>query len=372
MTLSAADDYPVHQIAEPVRHVFSADRNFYDRYYFNISPRSGELFAVFGMGVYPNLGTHDAFLTVRRGDTHHVLRANRLLGNRMDTRVGPLRVEVVEPMKVLRVVAEPGHGEISCDLTWTATIPPWQEAPHRVRKHGRLVFDTCRFAQNGRWAGSLTVGGEAFEVTPELWWGNRDRSWGTRPIGEPEAPGIQTEPVMTGMWNYVPMQFEDHSILVMIQEEASGERTLQEAVRIWNDPARGHDDLGRPEVQHRLVPGTRLIQTPTSFHLPEAPGGPIEITCESLTYNYLGIGTGYGLGDEYRHGMYLGDELTVEYKTWPMAELDEWAWWAIVEHGARFTYADDGEHRGHGMLEHFFIGAYPPVGLHAGGDVGPA
>ncbi len=34
--LSPLDDYPVHQISEPMRHVGTSDRNFYDRYYFNI------------------------------------------------------------------------------------------------------------------------------------------------------------------------------------------------------------------------------------------------------------------------------------------------------------------------------------------------
>src|ERR1035438_8071821 len=30
--LSPLDDYPVHQISEPMRHVGTSDRNFYDRY----------------------------------------------------------------------------------------------------------------------------------------------------------------------------------------------------------------------------------------------------------------------------------------------------------------------------------------------------
>ncbi len=30
--LSPLDDYPIHQIAEPVRRVGTSDRNFFDRY----------------------------------------------------------------------------------------------------------------------------------------------------------------------------------------------------------------------------------------------------------------------------------------------------------------------------------------------------
>ena len=50
--LSPLDDYPVHQIAEPMRFVATSDRNFYDRYLFNCSD---ELFVTAGLGQYPNL-----------------------------------------------------------------------------------------------------------------------------------------------------------------------------------------------------------------------------------------------------------------------------------------------------------------------------
>ena len=53
--LSSWDDYPVHQIADTIRHVGTSDRNFYDRYYFNLHGSSDELFMVMGIGQYPNL-----------------------------------------------------------------------------------------------------------------------------------------------------------------------------------------------------------------------------------------------------------------------------------------------------------------------------
>jgi hypothetical protein len=53
--LSSWDDYPVHQIADTIRHVGTSDRNFYDRYYFNLHGSSDELFMVMGLGQYPNL-----------------------------------------------------------------------------------------------------------------------------------------------------------------------------------------------------------------------------------------------------------------------------------------------------------------------------
>ena len=93
--LTPGDDFPIHQVAEPIRHVGTSDRNFYDRYYFNAHNCSGDLFLVLGLGLYPNLGTQDAFAVVRRGEKHRVVRSSRVLDDRMDLTTGPLRVEVV-------------------------------------------------------------------------------------------------------------------------------------------------------------------------------------------------------------------------------------------------------------------------------------
>src|SRR5262245_42418784 len=237
--LSSWDDYPVHQTADVVRHVVTSDRNFYDRYYFNLHASGPELFLVMGMGQYPNLGVQDAFAVARRGTRHHVVRASRALGDRRDTSVGPFRIEVLEPLRRLRFTLDETEHGIAFDLVWQGSIAAHQEPRHFIRRHGRVLFDTSRFAQTGCWSGSLRIGGERFEVTPDRWWGTRDRSWGVRPVGEPEHPGIrQGEMSLSGMWNYSPMQFADHSILYILQETNAGERELEEAVRIWSDPAR--------------------------------------------------------------------------------------------------------------------------------------
>ena len=138
----------------------------------------------------------------------------------------------------MRVVLEPSEHSLAFDLTWEGAIPAFEEPQHFIRKYGRVLFDSKRFAQTGCWRGTLTIGDETFTVTPDRWWGTRDRSWGVRPVGEPEHPGIrQAEGQMSGMWNYSPMQFRDYSILYILNETDDGERPLEEAVRIWNDPA---------------------------------------------------------------------------------------------------------------------------------------
>ncbi|WP_206185125.1 hypothetical protein [Thermoactinospora rubra] len=201
MTLSPLDDYPVHQAPEVMRHVATSDRNFYDRYYFNCHDGTGELMLLVGLGQYPNLGVTDAFACVRHADIHRVVRASRELGDdRMDTRVGPFRVEVLEGLKRLRVVLEPTEHGLSFDLAWEGTIPATLEPRHFLRWQERVVFDSLRLAQTGRWSGHIRVGDVEIPVTPDRWQGTRDRSWGIRPVGEPEPPGIQVKNPGTFYW----------------------------------------------------------------------------------------------------------------------------------------------------------------------------
>ena len=256
--ISAWDDYPIHQTGQPIRFVATSDRNFYDRYYFNLHGSSDELFLIMGMGVYPNLGTQDAFACVRRGAHHRVVRASRELGDRSDLSVGPFRIDVLEPLRKLRFVLEPSEHAISFDVTWESAMPAWQEQHHFIRRHGRVLFDTSRFAQTGTWAGTLTVGGAKIAVTRDRWWGTRDRSWGVRPVGEPEHPGIrQGEGAMTGMWNYFPMQFADHSIFYINNERNDGVRMLVQGQRQWLDGT--IEELGRSVHNHEFHPGTRIL-----------------------------------------------------------------------------------------------------------------
>ena len=163
-SLSSWDDYPVHQTAETIRHAATSDRNFYDRYYFNCHQNDGEAFAIFGYGQYPNLAVSDAFMVVVHGDSHRVVRASRELGDRMDMSVGPIRVEIVRPLEEVRFVVEPNEHGVSADLTWVGSIPAFEEPRQYIRKHGRVLFDTMRLAQTGKW--SLATCASSLTWTP--------------------------------------------------------------------------------------------------------------------------------------------------------------------------------------------------------------
>jgi hypothetical protein len=296
----------------------------------------------------------DAFAVVRRGPDHKVVRASRELGDRMDTSVGPFRVEVEKPLERVRFVLEPTQFGIAADLVWQGTMPAFEEPSQFIRKHGRVLFNTSRFVQSGRWSGTLSVGSETYRVTPDRWWGTRDRSWGVRPVGEREHPGIRgSEGQMTGMWNYYPMQFADHSILYMLHETDEGERVLEEAVRIWNDPARRPEQLGRPEYEHVLIPGTRIQQRST-ISFPHAPGGAFAVECTPLTFCCIAVGTGYGMEADWGHGMYQG-KLVVQGLDRKHDEIVKLGQYGVVDHVARFEYAGN---VGYGLYEHGYFGPF--------------
>lgn len=350
--LSPADDLPIHQVAEPIRRVGTSDRNFYDRYYFNCHPCSDELFLIIGMGQYPNLGVMDAFAVVVHEGTHRVVRASRELGlDRTNTSVGPFRIQVIEGLKTLRCTLEPTEHGLAYDLTWEGFVPAFEEPRHTDRSvTGRAFLDACRLAQLGSWSGWLEVDGQRMEVTPDHWWGSRDRSWGIRPVGEPEAPGITAAKEAGAFrWLYAPMRMSDHALVFICQERGDGSRVLEEAVRLWPDGRVDH--LGRPE--HDVTwgeggPGLMGVATKATLRL-----GDVVVEVEPVLPVHLGVGTGYGFDtDGWKHGAYQG-ELVVQGRTWDLTtEEGRSQMWGIVDAAAKCTV--EGQ-EGWGLFEWLYI-----------------
>ena len=126
--LTAADDYPVHQLPEPVAFAGS-DRNFYDRYYFQGYDAAGKVFFGAALGVYPHLNIIDAAFMIQRDGVQHSVFASRHLDHeRMDTRVGPIAVEVREPLKRLRVAVDDAAHNFKAVLEFTGLAAPVEDA----------------------------------------------------------------------------------------------------------------------------------------------------------------------------------------------------------------------------------------------------
>jgi hypothetical protein len=355
------DEYPIHQVARSMAHVGTSDRDFYDRNIFHVIPHGQlDLQFIAGFGVYPNLGVRDAYTCVRVGDVQHVVRASDAMDDdRMRMEVGPIRIEVVEPLHKVRVVCEGDGDEVSCDLVWTAAVPVHDEAHHELWRGTKAVLDASRFLGIGTWEGELGAGGERWEITPEDFTATRDRSWGIRPVGEAVPPGrwaAELEPTL--YWFWIPLRFEEFSTIVILQEEPDGTRTLNDAVRMHPDGRT--DQLGWPRVDVRYRSGTRLPEGAT-VHLTGRDGTPLTIEIEVLGSMPLHVGCGYGGDPDWSHGQWRGREWCerVVYDLTDPAIVGRTPF-GVIDHAAR---ARCGDAVGYGIFEHGTVGRHDPSGF---------
>ena len=188
---------------------------------------------------------------------------------------------MLEGLRTLRVRCDHNEWGITADLTFTGTLDALEEPRTFIRRYGRVIQDVTRYAQVGVWEGKLTAAGRTFDVTPDRWKGVRDRSWGVRPVGEPEHPGIQARGAQDGYGfrhDWLPMQFDDHMLKVQVDQDADGDRHVEESMRVWNlDQGRPVEHLGRPEIDIDYLPGTREMHSAT-VTVPDADGKPIVVT----------------------------------------------------------------------------------------------
>jgi hypothetical protein len=363
------DEYPIHQTPLPMNRVASSDRNFYDRCYYNIHDRSGELFGVTGLGVYPNLGVIDAYAAVRHGDRQWSVKFSDALAARsLDQQVGGYRIEVIEPLRELHLTCQSPDGSLDFDLAWTGAFPAVQEEPHLLLSGDRPVLDASRFSQLGSWSGTMTVGGTEFAVTPDRWAGARDRSWGIRPVGESEPAGRAAAESLSGFWwLYLPLRFESCSLIVILQENPDGYRTLNTAKRVFPDGR--IEQLGWPRAQISYRPGTRHPEAAT-LTLTGASGELVCVEIKTLTSVPLHVGAGYSGDPDWSHGRWMGRNWsgTAVYDlTDPQvaARIP----WGVTDHLAHATM--DGE-EGWGLFEHASMGRHDPTGFADWSSVAPA
>ncbi len=365
MPISTMDETLAHQTPETFDQVATSDRNFYDRYYFNLHPKSGDLFVVFGMGQYPNLGTTDAFVCVVYKGKQHVVRCSRELGaDRSDTSVGPFSVEILKGLKSLRICCDENEHGVSFDLQFDGSAPAVEEPRTLMRKGSRITMDTSRYTQMGRWEGTLTVQGETLAIDATDYLGVRDHSWGIRPVGESEPMGININEYVHKygffhMW--APMQFKDYQLKVFIEENADGDILVQECVKIDSYERGGAvHQLGKPRHCIKYRSGTRELES-AELLFDDENGKPITVSCQALTCAYLAAGTGYFPNPDWVHGQYHGPFKleAVEYDV--STEEARNALGPLYETVVRFELST-GEVTW-GMFENLSIGHHDPYGF---------
>jgi hypothetical protein len=353
--ITSGDDFPIHQTPEPVQQVFTSDRNFYDRFFFNGYWREAEPYFALGMGIYPNVGVIDAAFSVIQGGVQHCVRASRVLGaDRMDTRVGPISVEVVRPMRAIRVRVE--HPEVKADLVFEARATPIEEPRFSRRSGPRVIMDLTRFTQHGGYSGSLTVGGRKYDASPSRVWGSRDRSWGVRPVGPPDPAGVPSTVAPQFFWLWSPTNFEDLCTHFDVNENSDSSRWHEFGAVARAEPG--------AEIEIASAVDWKIDYLPKTRHARRAeitiatPGGEHRVELETL-YNFYMHGIGYG-HPKWGHGAYVGADVSA-YESFKVGEVDQAQ--PLNQHIQAVCRAKTGTREGMGILEMIILGPHPKSGF---------
>jgi hypothetical protein len=362
--LSSFDDFPVHQTSHPIARTASSDPNHYDRYFFNGYSREQDgpdsLYFAAAMGLYPNRHVADAsFSVVVGGATQVSVHASRRAPeDRRDANtVGPIRVEVVEPLRVLRVLVDAPAEGLRAELTFRGRSGPLEE-PHFLQQSGnRVVFDYTRLTQFGRWEGWVEVEGRRFTCSPADTWGSRDRSWGVRPVGERVQIGA---PIGAPQfyWLWAPVNFPGLCTHFDVNEYADGSRWHETGFVVPD----GEPTLTATGVDYEVSwrPGTRLGAT-CSISL-DTPAGSTTVSLEPL-YDFHMLGLGYG-HPEWSHGVWKGEsEVGGERWSLPVEHPNELHHLHVQTVCRATTDGPLGAQEGIGILESLVIGPHAPTGL---------
>jgi hypothetical protein len=356
------DDYPVHQTALPLAHAGGGQQDFYDRFWFN--GYTEDMYFAVAMGFYPNRGVLDAaFSVVRDGVQRSVFASGRMPADRTRTRIGPIDIEIVDPLRVNRVrVDAPEHGLVA-DLTFSSRTPVCEE-PRQTRWSGtRLWMDATRAASLGTWSGSLKVAGNRIRV-PKGMYGTKDRSWGLRPVADPAAAAPDQQlPQIFFLW--APLNFEDECLHFLVFEDSDGVAWARTGARLpllgKGEPIVG--DGGSPGIEHvsvrhsvRWAEGLRRSEGATLSVTTRDGVQAVELEPIN-TFRMRGVGYGH---PDYPHGRWH-DELMVAGEALPVEELDGLDLDQV--HVQQVVRAKWEGRTGLGVLEQLAVGPHAPSGF---------
>lgn len=362
--ITKGDDFPLHQTAEPIAYS-GTDRNFYDRYFFNGYSKTGDIFFALGFGIYPHLNIKDASFCVVLDGIQHNVRASTLLDmERLDLNVGPISIDVIEPLAVLDINIDDSNSGIRAQIRFRRRCPVVEE-PRFVHRVGpRTQFDYTRMTQNGSYEGSIEINNRRIELNLEDTCGTRDRSWGVRMIGERDPQPTVPEPDLQLFWLWSPVNFDDFSTLYGFSANKEGIPWHENMVIIPQDDSQEVERLINPAIKSiNYIAGTRHLEN-SVLEAWDTKGDRITLEM-TPRFNFYMSGLGY-MHPEWGHGMHKGRNATA-YDTINLHDADPLN--PVHRHIQAFvdvTFERAGKSvKGVGVLEQLFIGPHTPSGLGA-------
>ena len=316
--LLGLDEYPYHQITTTFAGVGGTDPAWNDGHYLCLSDMAGQVALASSLRLYQNNDVMDGFVCVRREGKQHNIRVSRRLRPDMDTlAVGPLRLEIVEPMRAVRLVLEDNEYDIALDVTCRNTVLPYEDPAELTRVDGRLISERITYEVTGKCEGSVQIGGERIELDPAADSFFRNHSWGYQAgRGGPRlygAPLVGVQRRVPGIRQWVLFDLPDHGGFWFI--DPSGRRASGSGAILYPDRS-----VPVVDVTHELefYEGGRRLKSGT-VRLTDTDGIVREYTVEDLGWVYT-QGGGYfgGFNDGLGQGVYRGD-YHVEGEVWDVS-----------------------------------------------------
>ncbi|MEA2624216.1 MAG: hypothetical protein QOD06_261 [Candidatus Binatota bacterium] len=199
-------------------HAPLADQpDWFDRFYMNVHSSGGGPTLSLGMGTYAQPGVVDGFSVLVDGTTQRNFRVSREGGwSESRLEAGPLSAEVAEPLRRWRARLGENASGFSYDIEFDGDLAPIDPGRmHRVSRRTGAVLDMTHLVQVGRVSGRIVVDGVARELSPDAWFGIRDRSWGLRPGAGNEPPKEPPHPTL-GWHDWVLGRIGDHAVFYML------------------------------------------------------------------------------------------------------------------------------------------------------------
>lgn len=363
--LSSFDEYCIHPTPEPIRQPATTDRNAYDRWWFSGFRADGSLYFAAAMARYPNRFVLDGAFTVMFDDHQYSFYGSRIApDDPAETQIGPLELQVLDPMRSIRLTLDRNESGIELDLTFRARTAPVEEARAIRRRDGMIHQDTTRFTQFGRWEGWVSVDGRRLVVDLDTTLGTRDRSWGVRDVGEPAGgrPGTGTGV----FWNWLPMHFDDVCLHAWRFDDPHGASLQQECLIVpvregpepvpMNDP--GVEHLTSWSHQYRILEGCRYIDGGT-LDLARVDGSTSAVTIGTPLMRAWPTGIGY-MHPTWGHGTWHG-ELELGHERWRADEVNVRSGRFQLVHGIAPVEFEG--RQGVAIVEQTCFGPYEPYGF---------
>ena len=316
--LIGMDEYPYHQITSTFAGVAGTDPAWNDGHYICLSDMAGQIGLASTVRLYQNNDVLDGFVCLRHAGRQHNSRLSRRLRPHMDElAVGPLRLEIIEPLKAVRLVLEDNEHGITADVTCRTTTLPYEDPAEFTRIDGRLISERITYEVTGKCEGWVQVGDRRIElngVTDSFF---RNHSWGYQAgRGGPRlyaAPTVGAKRRVPGVRQWVLFDMPGHGGFYFV--DPSGRQASGKGAIMLPDRS-----VPVVDVQHDLhfYEGGRRLRSGT-VRLTDADGVRREYTVEDLGWVYT-QGGGYfgGFDDGLGQGVYRGD-YHVEGEVWDVS-----------------------------------------------------